>query len=126
MVKESFNVAGLSNTWGIPEAERIPVLEDAVAGARLKTAGAIVFGKTNVPLMLAEKQSYHSVYGTTNNAWDSGRTPGGSSGGSAAALAAGYISVELGTDLDSFCGVVAHKPSHGIVPLRDILTEHPL
>ena len=133
IVKESFNVAGLPTTWGIPGAERIPVLEDAVAVARLKTAGAIVFGKTNVPLMLAEKQSYHSVYGTTNNAWDPGRTPGGSSGGSAAALAAGYISVELGTDLDgtlrvpaSFCGVVAHKPTHGIVPLRDILTEHPL
>jgi len=67
-VKESFNVAGLPTTWGIPGAERIPVLEDAVAVVRLNTAGTIVFCKTNVPLMLADKQSYNSVYGTTNNA----------------------------------------------------------
>jgi amidase len=127
-VKESFNVAGLATTWGIPGTERIPVLEDAVAIARLKAAGAIVLGKTNVPLMLADKQSYNSIYGTTNNPWDPSRTPGGSSGGSAAALAAGYVSLELGTDLDgslrvpaSFCGVFAHKPTHGIVPLRGIV-----
>src|SRR5215813_10320827 len=127
-VKESFNVAGLATTWGIPGTERIPVLEDAVAVVRLKAAGAIVIGKTNVPLMLADKQSYNSVYGTTNNPWDPGRTPGGSSGGSAAALAAGYVSLELGTDLDgslrvpaSFCGVFAHKPTHGIVPLRGMV-----
>jgi amidase len=127
-VKESFNVAGLATTWGIPGTERIPVLEDAVAVARLKAAGAIILGKTNVPLMLADKQSYNSIYGTTNNPWDTGRTPGGSSGGSAAALAAGYVSLELGTDLDgsmrvpaSFCGVFAHKPTHGIVPLRGIV-----
>src|SRR6185312_15405521 len=69
-VKESFNVAGLPTTWGIPE------LKDSV-------------GKTNVPLMLADWQSYNAVYGTTNNPWDTTRTPGGSSGGAAAALAAG-------------------------------------
>jgi amidase len=127
-VKESFNVAGLATTWGIPETERIPVLEDAVAVARLKAAGAIVLGKTNVPLMGADMQSYNAIYGTTNNPWDLARTPGGSSGGSAAALAAGYVSLELGTDLDgslrvpaSFCGVFAHKPTHGIVPLRGIV-----
>src|SRR5262245_154225 len=126
-VKESFNVAGLATTWGIPGTARIPVLEDAVAVARFKAAGAIVLGKTNVPLMLADKQSYNSVYGTTNNPWDPGRTPGGSSGGSAA-LAAGYVSLELGTDLDgslrvpaSFCGVFAHMPTHGIVPLRGMV-----
>ena len=127
-VKECVNVAGLPTTWGIPGTERIPVLEDAVAVARLKAAGAIVFGKTNVPLMLGDMQSYNSIYGTTNNPWDHGRTPGGSSGGSAAALAAGYVSLELGTDLGgslrvpaSFCGIFAHKPTHGIVPLRGIV-----
>jgi amidase len=124
-VKESANVAGLPTTLGIPGTERIAVREDAVAVARLKAAGAVVLGKTNVPLMLADMQSYNSIYGTTNNPWDLGRTPGGSSGGSAAALAAGYVSLELGTDFGgslrlpaSFCGIFAHKPTHGIVPMR--------
>jgi amidase len=124
-VKEAFNVAGLPTTWGIPGTERIPVREDAVAVARLKAAGAVVIGKTNVPLNLIDWQSYNAVYGVTNNPWDPARTPGGSSGGAAAALAAGYVSLELGSDIGgslrvpaSFCGVLAHKPTHGIVPLR--------
>jgi amidase len=124
-VKESFNVMGLPTTWGIPGTERIPVHEDAVAVARLKAAGAVVLGKTNVPLMLADWQSYNAIYGVTGNPWDPGRTPGGSSGGSAAALAAGYVSLELGSDIGgslrapaSFCGVFSHKPSYGIVPVR--------
>jgi amidase len=127
-VKECVNVAGLPTTWGIPGTERIPVPEDAVAVIRLKAAGAVVLGKSNLPLMLADMQSYNSIYGTTNNPWDLGRTPGGSSGGSAAALAAGYVPLELGTDLGgslrvpaSFCGVFAHKPTLGIVPLRGIV-----
>ena len=124
-VKESHNVAGLPTTWGIPGTERIPVREDAVAVARLKAAGAIVLGKTNVPLMLADMQSYNAIYGTTNNPWDLGRTPGGSSGGGAAALAAGYVSLELGSDFGgslrvppNFCGVFGHKPTHLVVPTR--------
>jgi amidase len=124
-VKEAINVAGLPTTWGIPGTERIPVGEDAVAVARLKAAGAVVLGKTNVPLMLSDWQSYNSIYGTTNNPWDLGRTPGGSSGGSAAALAAGYVSLELGNDIGgslrvpaNFCGVFAHKPTYGLVPMR--------
>jgi amidase len=126
-VKECANVAGLPTTWGIPGTEQIPVREDAVAVARLKAAGAVVLGKTNLPLMLADMQSYNAIYGTTNNPWDLTRTPGGSSGGAAAALAAGYVPLELGTDLGGslripahFCGVFAHKPTHGIVPLRGI------
>jgi len=82
----------------------------------------------NFPLMLADMQSYNAIYGTTNNPWDLARTPGGSSGGAAAALAAGYVPLELGTDLGGslripahFCGVFAHKPTHGIVPLRGIV-----
>jgi amidase len=127
-VKEACNVAGLPTTWGIPGTEYIPVGEDAVVVARLKAAGAIVVGKTNVPLMLTDWQSYNAIYGTTNNPWDLGRTPGGSSGGAAAALAAGYVSLELGTDIAgslrapaTFCGVFAHKPTHDLVPTRGIV-----
>ena len=124
-VKEAFNVAGLPTTWGIPTAKGRLVADDAATVERLKAAGAIIIGKTNVPLMLIDWQSYNEVYGTTNNPWDVTRTPGGSSGGSAAALAAGFVPLELGSDLGGslrvpahFCGVFAHKPTHGLVPLR--------
>ena len=126
-VKECANIAGLPTTWGIPGTEKLPVHEDAVTVARLKAAGAIILGKTNLPLMLADMQSYNAIYGTTNNPWDFSRTPGGSSGGAAAALAAGYVALELGTDLGGslripahFCGVFAHKPTYGIVPGRGV------
>src|SRR5262245_47806937 len=85
-IKECADIAGLPTTWGIPGTEKIPVREDAVAVGRLKAAGAVVLGKTNVPLMLADLQSYNAIYGTTNNPWDPSRTPGGSSGGAAAAV----------------------------------------
>lgn len=124
-VKEAFNVAGLPTTWGVPETKAIPVTQDAVVVARLKAAGAIIIGKTNVPVMLADWQSANPVYGVTNNPWDLTRTPGGSSGGGAAALAAGFVSLEYGSDLASslrapahFCGVYAHKPSYGLTPSR--------
>jgi amidase len=124
-VKEAFNVAGLPTTWGLPGTEHLPVAEDAIAVARLKAAGAVVLGKTNVPLMLADAQTYNAIYGVTNNPWDLGRTPGGSSGGSAAALAAGYVSLEFGSDLAGSlrvpahcCGIFAHKPTYGLVPIR--------
>jgi amidase len=124
-VKESFNVAGLPTTWGNPQFKDFMAAEDAVAVSRLKRAGAIILGKTNVPLQLADIQSYNQVYGTTNNPWDLDRTPGGSSGGSAAALAAGFTPLCLGSDLGGslrvpahFCGVFAHKPSLGLVPER--------
>lgn len=124
-VKESFNVAGLPTTWGLPGTERIPVTADAVAVARLKAAGAIILGKTNVPVMLADWQSFNPIYGVTSNPWNTARTPGGSSGGGTAALAAGFVPLEYGSDIGGslrvpahFCGVFAHKPSHGIVPMR--------
>src|SRR5258707_5180938 len=122
-VKECANVAGLPTTWGIPGTDRIPVRDDAVAVARLKAAGPVVLGKTNVPLMLADWQSYNSIYGTSNNPWDLGRTPGGSSGGSAAALAAGYVSLELANDIGGafsgpahFSGGVSPKPPNSPRP----------
>ena len=124
-VKEAFNVAGMPTTWGIPGTEKIEVTQDAVAVARLKQAGAIIIGKTNVALQLADWQSSNPVYGTSNNPWDIRRTPGGSSGGGAAALAAGFVSLELGSDLGGSlrvpahcCGVFAHKPTFGLVPMR--------
>src|SRR5690349_8538986 len=80
-VKESHNVAGLPTTWGVPEAKDWIAKSDSVGVSRLKTAGAVILGKTNVPLMLADFQSYNAVYGQTNNPWDQTRGPGGSSGG---------------------------------------------
>ena len=124
-VKEAFNVAGLPTTWGVPRAKGRLVADDAASVARLKAAGAIILGKTNVPLMLSDWQSYNDIYGTTNNPWDVARTPGGSSGGAAAALAAGFVPLELGSDIGGslrapahYCGVFAHKPTHGLVPSR--------
>ena len=124
-VKEAYNVAGLPTTWGFSAARDFRPNEDALAIARVKAAGAVILGKTNVPLSLADWQSYNDIYGTTNNPWDLTRTPGGSSGGSAASLAAGYVSLELGSDIGGslrtpahYCGVFAHKPSLGLVPAR--------
>ena len=124
-VKESFHVAGLPTTWGIPGFEDFASDTDALAVERVKAAGAVVLGKTNVPLGLGDLQSYNDIYGTTNNPWDLTRTPGGSSGGSAAALAAGYGALSIGSDLAGslrvpahFCGVYAHKPTFGLVPGR--------
>ena len=95
-VKEQFNVAGLPTTWGYPRFRDWRPDVDALAVQRLKAAGAIIIGKTNVPEGLSDWQSYNEVYGTTNNPWNFGRTPGGSSGGAAAALAAGFVPLELG------------------------------
>ena len=124
-VKEQFNVAGLPTTWGYEKFRDWRPDADALAVQRLKAAGAIVIGKTNVPVGLKDWQSYNPVYGTTNNPWNFGRTPGGSSGGAAAALAAGFVPLELGSDIGGslrapahFCGVFAHKPSLNLVPQR--------
>ncbi len=124
-VKEAYNVAGLPTTWGIEGTEHQRAEHDAVAVARLKAAGAVLVGKTNVPVMLYDWQTYNDIYGVTRNPWDLDRTPGGSSGGSAAALAAGFVSLEMGSDLAGSlrvpahcCGVYAHMPTHGLVPMR--------
>lgn len=124
-VKESFNVAGLPTTWGLPPFREYRPDADAVAVQRLKAAGAVILGKTNVPSMLTDWQSVNPVYGRTSHPLDAKRTPGGSSGGGAAALAAGFVALELGSDLlgsiripAHFCGVWAHKSSAGIAPTR--------
>jgi amidase len=122
-VKESFNVSGLPTTYGYQAFAERRVPDDAVTVRRLKAAGAVIFGKTNVPVSLADWQSFNPVYGTTNNPWDLARTPGGSSGGSAAALAAGLTGLELGSDIGAsirnpahYCGVWGLKPTWGVVP----------
>ncbi|MBT1508937.1 amidase [Bradyrhizobium sp. SRL28] len=124
-VKESFNVGGLPTTWGLPTGRDWQPPEDAVAVARVKAAGAVIVGKTNLAIALGDWQSFNPIYGTTNNPWDITRTAGGSSGGSAAALAAGYVPLELGSDLSGsaripahLCGVFAHKPTSNLVPQR--------
>ncbi|WP_242911352.1 amidase [Actinomadura terrae] len=124
-VKECYNMAGLPTTWGMPRHRDHVPAEDAVQVSRLRTAGAVVLGKTNVPLGLQGLQSFNEIYGTTNNPWDHDRTPGGSSGGSAAALAAGFGALSIGSDIGGslrtpahFCGVYGHKPTLGLVANR--------
>jgi amidase len=124
-VKESYNVAGLPTTWGFSPQKDFRPPEDALSVSRVKDAGGVILGKTNVPVALADWQSYNDIYGTTNNPYDLGRTPGGSSGGSAAALAAGYGPLSLGSDIGGslrvpafHCGVYAHKPTLGLAPPR--------
>ncbi len=124
-VKESFDITGLPTTWGIPAMRNNTAQRNAVCIQRLIDAGAIVFGKTNVPIELADFQTYNDIYGITNNPWNLSRAPGGSSGGSAAALAAGLTGLEMGSDIGGsirnpahFCGLFGHKPSWNLVPVR--------
>jgi len=124
-VKEAYDVAGMPTTWGFPGLKDHRAQRNSVAVQRFVDAGAIVFGKTNVPAGLADFQSYNALYGTTNNPWDLALTPGGSSGGAAAALAAGLTGLEIGSDIGGsirnpahYCGVWGHKPTYGIAPPR--------
>jgi amidase len=124
-VKESFDLAGLPSTWGYADRREHRAAADALAVERLEAAGAVVFGKTNVPVGLADWQSFNPVYGTANNPWNVAHTPGGSSGGSAAACAAGLGGLEIGSDIGGsirvpahFCGLFAHKPTWGLCPPR--------
>jgi amidase len=124
-VKESFDLAGLPTSWGLEHARGFRPPQDAVAVQRLKAAGAVILGKTNVPVALGDWQAVNPVYGRTVHPLDATRTPGGSSGGSAAALAAKMVPLELGSDIAGsirvpahFCGVFGHKPTHGLLPRR--------
>ncbi|MDD9914002.1 MAG: amidase [Rhodospirillaceae bacterium] len=133
-IKESYNVAGMPTTWGVPDLKDNIADSDAMSVARLKAAGVNLFGKTNVPLLLSDWQSYNDIYGVTNHPWNKTLSPGGSSGGSAAALASGMTALEAGSDIGAsirnpahYCGVFGHKPSYGLVTPRghmmpDVLT----
>ncbi len=121
-VKESFGVKGQPCTWGVPSLKDSKAPANAVAVRRLLEAGSILLGATNVPLNLMDGQSFNDIYGTTNNPWDLTRTPGGSSGGSAATLAAGLAFLSIGSDIGgsirtpaSFCGIYGHKPTLDIM-----------
>jgi len=124
-VKEALDVKGLPTTFGLPEFKEHSAATNAIAVDRWLGAGAIVFGKTNVPPWLADSQSANPVYGRTNNPWDVTRTPGGSSGGSSAAVSAGLSAIEVGSDIASsirnpaiYTGIYGHKPTYGICPPR--------
>mgnify|MGYP001817512309 FL=1 len=122
-VKDSFQTEGCVTTSGSPDLAAFVPTDDAWPVAKLRAAGAIPFAKTNLPLFADDIQSFNEVYGTTNNPHSLDRTPGGSSGGSAAALAMGFTPIELGSDIGGsirvpahYSGVMGHKPSYGIVP----------
>jgi amidase len=131
-IKDAFEVAGMTASCGLlPLAKHRPA-RDAEAVARLRAAGAIPFGKTNVPTLAADHQSYNPVNGVSNNPWNLGRTPGGSSGGAAAAVAVGLTPLELGSDIGGsircpahFCGIYGHKSSYGLVPMRGHIPPMP-
>lgn len=124
-VKDVFETEGLVTTAGVTSFARHIPAADALAVARLRQAGAVIFGKTNTPEYAGDWQTYNDVYGRTSNPWDVSRTAGGSSGGAAVAVAAGLTPLELGSDIGGsirvpshFNGVYGLKPSWGIVPLR--------
>ena len=124
-IKDTLETAGIRTTAGAEvHAEHVPQT-DAAAVARLRAAGAVIIGKTNTPTFAMDVQTFNPLFGTTNNPWDLSRTPGGSSGGAAAAIAAGLSALELGSDIGGsirtpahFCGVYGHKPTHGIIEMR--------
>lgn len=130
-VKDTFDVAGLPASSGLAELRRRQA-EDATVVSLTRRAGAIIWGKTNVPVMAADWQSANALYGATCNPWEPGRTPGGSSGGAAAALAARVTPLEIGSDIGgslrvpaSFCGVFSHKPTWGMVSQRGHVPPSP-
>jgi len=131
-IKDCYEVVSMPTTAGNPALKDYYPKRNADAVQKLIDAGAIIFGKTNVPFNAGDLQSYNDIYGTTNNPWDISRTPGGSSGGAAAAIVAGLTPIELGSDLGGsirtpchYCGVFGHKPSHGIVSLKGHIPDAP-
>lgn len=127
-IKDAIETAGIRSTGGAVELRHHVPPADAPSVARLRASGSIVFGKTNVPRWSGDIQTFNELFGTTNNPWDTSRTPGGSSGGPAVAVATGMSAFELGTDIGGsvripahFSGVCGHKPSWGIVSQRGYL-----
>lgn len=122
-IKDALATEGIRSTAGATELQNFVPDADAVAVAKVRDAGAVVFGKTNIPRWSGDYQSFNEIFGTTSNPWNLDCTPGGSSGGPAAAVAMGFTGFEIGTDIggsirlpSSYCGVYGHKPSFGIIP----------
>ena len=131
-IKDTFETAGVRTTAGAPFLTNYVPKQDAVSVARMRAAGMVMLGKTNVPLMAGDWQSYNDLFPTSNNPWDLGRTPGGSTGGGAAATAAGLGYLTLGSDIGGsirvpshFCGLFGHKPTVDVVPLRGHIPPPP-
>jgi amidase len=131
-IKDSYEVTGMPATCGLEALRDHVPADDADAVALLRAAGAIVFGKTNLPAGASDWQSFNPVYGISRNPWNPERTVGGSSGGAAGAVAAGFTAFELGSDIGGsiripahFCGVFGHKPTYGLVPLRGHIPPPP-
>lgn len=131
-IKDSFEVTGMPTTCGFEHLRDHRPERDADAVALLREAGANIFGKTNLPAGASDWQSFNPVYGISRNPWNPDRTVGGSSGGAAAAVAAGLTSFELGSDIGGsiripahFCGVFGHKPTYGLVPVRGQIPPPP-
>jgi len=121
-IKDTQQVTGMPCTWGSPQLKSFVPRRNAATVQSLIEAGAVIFGKTNVPLFGLDFQSFNEVYGQTNNPWNLNRTPGGSSGGAAAALAAGLTGLEIGSDIGGsirapahYCGIYGHKSTFGII-----------
>jgi amidase len=143
-VKDSIDVAGFASTWGVKDFKDNRPARSAPIVEALTSAGAIVFGKTNIPWFALSSETFNDLHGTTNNPWDLSRSPGGSSGGSATALAAGLTSLEVGSDSGGsirgpahYCGIYSHKPTFGVTsiegqslpglgPVPDIMVLGPL
>jgi amidase len=130
-IKDTYETAGMRTTCGLEAWDHVPE-RDAEAVRRLRDAGAVIFGKTNAPTLAGDWQTFNPIFGTTNNPWDTTRSPGGSSGGPAAALAAGLTALELGSDIagsirlpSNWCGTCGHKSSWGVVPQRGHLPPPP-
>ncbi len=131
-LKDAHATAGMRTTTGFPPLADYVPQEDSTVTARLKAAGGILMGKTNVAMMLADYQSNNPIFGRTNNPWNIERTPGGSSGGAAAALAAGMTPFDIGSDLSAsiripahFCGLFGLKPTEQRVPLTGLIPGLP-
>jgi amidase len=132
VVKDTYATKGVRTTAGAKMLEQYVPEEDAVVVKRLKAAGAVIVGKTNTPEWAADWQAFNDVAGQSNNPWDLTRTPGGSTGGGAAALAAGLGFLEVGSDIagsirvpSHFCGIYGHKPTWNVVPLRGHIPPPP-
>ena len=131
-IKDALETAGLRTTGGHPPLKDYVPAHDAPAVARLRHAGAILLGKTNVPPLSADYRADNPIFGRTNNPWNVERTPGGSTGGGAAAVAAGLCAFDVGSDLAGsvrtpahFCGLFALKPTERRVPNTGHIPEPP-
>ncbi len=131
-LKDGHSTAGMRTTAGYPPLAHYIPAQDGTVAARLRAAGAVLLGKTNVPPLLLDIQTDNALFGRTNNPWNPQRTPGGSSGGAAAALAAGLTALDVGSDFAGsiripahFCGLFGLKPTEGRVPLTGHIPDVP-